>query len=112
MLGMYGQNGSGKSTLVDALQMTQQCMMGRRLDRRFAQLVSVDADFGIVECELSVRQPDGSNAYRVVYSFKVKSDVAELSETEDQPEEGEKFVLLVFDERLAVLMTRLARSPV
>lgn len=102
VLGMYGQNGSGKSTLVDALQMAQQCMMGRRLDRRFAQLVSVDADFGIVECELSVRQPDGSNAYRVVYSFKVKSDVAELSETEDHPEEGEKFVLLVFDERLAV----------
>ena len=104
VLGMYGQNGSGKSTLIDALEMGQGCMEGRRLDRRFAQLVSVGADYGAVECELSVSQPDGSNLYRVLYSFKVKSDVAEPDETESKSEEKseERFVLRVFDERLAV----------
>ena len=104
VLGMYGQNGSGKSTLIDALEMVQGCMEGRRLNRRFAQLVSVGADYGAVECELSVSQPDGSNLYRVLYSFKVKSDVAEPDETESKSEEKseERFVLRVFDERLAV----------
>ena len=54
VLGMYGQNGSGKSTLIDALEMVQGCMEGRRLNRRFAQLVSVGADYGRVRIE---RQP-------------------------------------------------------
>ena len=100
VLGMYGQNGSGTSTLIDALEIVQQSMVGRRLDRRFAQLVSVDKEHGAVECELSISQPDGSGAQRVLYSFKLKSDVAESDEVEGRPEE--RFVARVFDERLAV----------
>lgn len=104
VLGMYGQNGSGKSTLIDALEMVQGCMTGGRLDRRYAQLVSVDADYGAIECELTVTEPDGGDAYRVVYAFKVRSDVAEQGEAESKPQENEeeRFVLRVFDERLAV----------
>lgn len=104
VLGMYGQNGSGKSTLIDALEMVQGCMEGRRLDRRFARLVSVDVDYGAVECELSVSLPDSGVFYRVLYSFKIKADVAESSEAEGKSEdEGEeRLVPRVFDERLAV----------
>ena len=104
VLGMYGQNGSGKSALIDALRMVQQCMRGQRLDRRCAHLVSVDADYGAVECELSICQTDGGADYRVVYSFKVKSDVVEPDETESEHGEGgeERFVPRVFDERLVV----------
>ena len=104
VLGIYGQNGSGKSTLIDALEIAQQCMAGRRLDGRFAQLVSVDADYGFMECELSVRRADRDDAYRVIYSFKMRSDVVESGEADHKPEKDdeERFVLRVFDERLAV----------
>lgn len=104
VLGVYGQNGSGKSTLIETLEMVQQCMAALRLDDRFAQLVSVDADFGYVECELSVRQADGNDVHRVIYSFKVRSEVAEPVEAKKKPEaDGEEsFVPRVFDERLTV----------
>ncbi len=104
VLGVYGQNGSGKSALIDALEVVQQCMAGHRLDGHPAQFVSVDADYGAVECELSVRKPDSSIVHRVIYSFKMKCDIAEPGESENKPEEEdeERFVLRVFDERLAV----------
>lgn len=104
VLGLYGQNGSGKSTMVDALEMAQQCMLGVRLDERFAQLVSVDADYGQVECELSVRWHTIGTVYRILYSFKVRSDAYEPEEVEDEsniePKEGPR--PCVFDERLAI----------
>ena len=104
VLGIYGQNGSGKSTLIDVLEMTQSCMAGRVLDERFAHFVSVDADYGFVKCELSITQPDNSEIQRILYSFKLRRDTVEFvdSLTKNDEESKEKFVLRVFDERLAI----------
>lgn len=104
ILGIYGQNGSGKSTLIDVLEIIKGCMMGRVLDERFAHFVSVDADYGIVKCELSITRPDSNEIQRIIYSFKLRRDKVELVDTlaKDDGESAEKFVLRVFDERLAV----------
>lgn len=104
VLGIYGQNGSGKSTLIDVLEIIQYCMTGRVLDERFAHFVSVDADYGIVKCELSITQPDNNEIQRILYSFKLRRDKVELVDTltKDNGKSTEKFVLRVFDERLAV----------
>lgn len=104
ILGIYGQNGSGKSTLIDVLEIIKGCMMGHVLDERFAHFVSVDADYGIVKCELSITRPDSNEIQRIIYSFKLRRDKVELVDTlaKDDGESAEKFVLRVFDERLAV----------
>ncbi len=91
ILGMYGQNGSGKSALIDALEIIQQCMTGRRLRKHLAQSINVDADYCSIECELSIHKLDNNTIYRVVYSFKVKRGDDKSCQS-----------LRVFDEKLAL----------
>lgn len=74
VLGIYGQNGSGKSTLVDTFEVIQRCVAGHGLPRQWADLVNVEAESGLVECEFSINCPDEDEHYTVVYAFCLRRE--------------------------------------
>lgn len=104
VLGVYGQNGSGKSALIDALEIVQQCMTGRKIEEHFAHIISVDEEYGKIVCELTINQPGNPSVNRVRYSLKLKKELEKPDETERQSsnKSDSRYALRVFDEELSI----------
>ena len=45
ILGLYGQNGSGKTALIDAIQLLQYALQGRKVPASFADCINVEAQY-------------------------------------------------------------------
>ena len=55
VLGLYGQNGSGKTALIDAIKLLKFALCGKAIPKKYADYISVDAEYATLKYEFAVR---------------------------------------------------------
>ncbi|MBR2287934.1 MAG: AAA family ATPase, partial [Clostridia bacterium] len=67
ILGLYGQNGSGKTALIDAIQLLQYTLQGRKVPSAFADCIYVESQHARLSFSFWVNNSIGT--YHATYSF-------------------------------------------
>ncbi len=100
IVGLYGQNGSGKTALIDAMQLLKLTLTGQPVPVRFADYISVDAEFATIRYEFKVEI--FQTIYDAIYEFNMKKEPDMSTQNLDfQGTENTKYIATIFDEVLS-----------
>ncbi len=99
VVGLYGQNGSGKTALIDALNVLKFSLCGLPVPEKYAEFVSVDAQYSHFKFGIKSESEDRDLCCDVIYEFKLKRDVSAVENTNGQKQLVAKAV--IFDELLS-----------
>lgn len=99
VLGLYGQNGSGKSALIDALNVLKCALCGVPVPGKYAEYVSVEAQFSSFRFGLRIESMDGQSRYEAIYEFKMRKEYAPVAVVNGQEQIASKAV--IFEEQLS-----------
>lgn len=72
IIGVYGQNGSGKTALVEALNIFKNCITGAKINKKAADLISVDESSFTMEIILYIES--SLQKYLVNYEIEIRRD--------------------------------------
>lgn len=70
VLGIYGQNGSGKTAVIDTLKLLQNILIGRTLEKSFAECIDVNRGKSRITMELTLHE--GNIIFDVEYVIELK----------------------------------------
>ena len=108
ILGLYGQNGSGKTAIIDALVLLKCALCGKRVPRRFADLIHVDADYAMLQFDIKILNTESSESYDVKYRFKVRQEIDDTDHNTENPvQQNLKKKAVIFAERLTYVYSGL-----
>ena len=77
ILGLYVQNGSDKTALIDAIQLLQYALQGRKVPASFADCINVEAQYARLSFAFLVNNSFGT--YHATYSFSLRKEKDETA---------------------------------
>ena len=114
ILGLYGQNGSGKTALIDAIELLQLALKGQSIPVKFADYISVDAGYALLQYEFSVS--DAEKKYQAFYAFKlIAKKIQDTQNMAGSESEETHYRAVIKDEILSYSyessMSKIRKSP-
>ena len=114
ILGLYGQNGSGKTALIDAIELLQLALKGQSIPVKFADYISVDAGYALLQYEFSVS--DAEEKYQAFYAFKlIAKKIQDTQNMAGSESEETHYRAVIKDEILSYsyesTMSKIRKSP-
>lgn len=100
ILGLYGQNGSGKTALIDALTLLKCALSGRSIPASYGECIHIDADYAELNYQIKIEDIKSNTKYHVIYSFRLKKEQLTPDEIMQDPQQKEKYRIVLFDEYL------------
>ena len=98
ILGLYGQNGSGKTALIDAIQLLQYALQGRKVPASFADFINVEAQYARLSFAFLVNNSFGT--YHATYSFSLRKEKDETAQNAVSNSDTTNYRACLFDEEL------------
>ena len=98
ILGLYGQNGSGKTALIDAIQLLQYALQGRKVPASFADCINVEAQYARLSFAFLVNNSFGT--YHATYSFSLRKEKDETAQNAVSNSDTTNYRACLFDEEL------------
>ena len=98
ILGLYGQNGSGKTALIDAIQLLQCTLQGRKVPSAFAECINVEAQHARLSFSFWVNNSIGT--YHATYSFSLRKEKDETTQNALSISDTTNYRACIFDEEL------------